>query len=100
MGVSAFHRNPAWPGLRLAAKRRDRWACVKCGSKLRLEVDHVRPVKLRPDMALSLDNLQTLCRSCHVDKTRHDKGMSLSPEQRAWKQAILHLYAPPRRGIF
>jgi len=24
----------------------------------------------------------------------------LSPEQRAWKQAILHLYAPPRRGIF
>lgn len=42
------------------AKRRDGFRCVKCGQRIRLEVDHVLPVRDRPDLAFDLSNLQTL----------------------------------------
>jgi 5-methylcytosine-specific restriction endonuclease McrA len=86
--MSAIHRHPRWPALRLAAKRRDRWACVKCGSRLRLEVDHVEPATRRPDLLLALGNLQTLCRSCHIDKTRHEQAAAFCPKRAAWRDAV------------
>ncbi len=89
--MSAFHASRFWPALRLAAKRRDGWACVKCGSRVRLEVDHVQPVERRPDLALALDNLQTLCAECHIEKTRREAG-AIDPEsKRAWSLAISDL---------
>jgi 5-methylcytosine-specific restriction endonuclease McrA len=84
--VSSFHQDARWRGLRLQAKRRDGWRCVRCGSRVGLEVDHVEPRARRPELALVLDNLQTLCRSCHIDKTRAEQG--LDSARQAWLDAV------------
>lgn len=89
--MSAWHKHPAWPGLRLAAKRRDGWACVRCRGRGRLEVDHVLPVERHPDLAFALDNLQTLCRDCHIAKTRADFTGELPPDKAAWRDAVCAL---------
>ena len=93
--MSTFHQSPAWKALRLAARRRDGWRCVTCGSRHRLEVDHTVPVERRPDLALVLDNLKTLCRNCHIAKTRADRGVMQSPERRAWADAVKRLCVKP-----
>ena len=57
-----------WKPLRAAILERDGYRCVKCGKAGRLEVDHIEPVESggTDDPA----NLQTLCRDCHILKTR------------------------------
>lgn len=83
------YRDKRWPALRLMAKRRDGWACVQCGSKHRLEVDHRLSVRDRPDLAFDLGNLQTLCGQCHARKTRIECGHpELSPERQAWRNLV------------
>lgn len=93
-------RDKRWPALRLAAKRRDGWACVQCGSKHRLEVDHVLPVRDRPDLSFVLTNLQTLCGSCHAKKTRVEVGHpELSPERQAWRDLVADMRRQPSSNI-
>ena len=52
--------------------------CIECEhegqSKRAEEVDHVIPVKQRPDLLLSVDNLQSLCRRHHALKTHKEHG--------------------------
>ena len=57
-----------WARLAYQIKVRDEWKCVKCGKPGRMEVDHVIPIWNggTDDEA----NLQTLCRGCHIDKSR------------------------------
>jgi 5-methylcytosine-specific restriction endonuclease McrA len=45
---------------------RDEWRCAKCGATDRLSVDHVIPKVLGGDN--KVQNLQTLCVSCNIDK--------------------------------
>lgn len=87
---SAYAQNDKrWPPIRLAAKRRDGWQCVKCGSRHRLEVDHVASVRDRPDLAFTLSNAQTLCATCHNAKTRAELGQSLpNPELAKWRRLL------------
>ncbi|MDO5613631.1 MAG: HNH endonuclease signature motif containing protein [Paracoccus sp. (in: a-proteobacteria)] len=74
----------------MAAKRRDGFACVKCTSRYRLEVDHIQPVRDRAELAFDLTNLQTLCGPCHGAKTRIEAGHpELSPERRKWRDLLL-----------
>lgn len=83
------YRDNRWPALRLMAKRRDGWRCVKCGSKYRLEVDHIEPVRDCPERAFDLANLQTLCGPCHGSKTRLEAGHpNLSPERQKWRDLL------------
>jgi len=83
------YRDPRWPVLRLAAKRRDSFRCVACGNRRRLEVDHIRPVREAPEAAFDLTNLQTLCAGCHARKTRIEVGHpDLPPERRAWRDLL------------
>lgn len=52
--------------LRSSILKRDKYACQECGVQTSLEVHHIIPVHLNgPD---TLDNLVTLCISCHADK--------------------------------
>lgn len=85
----AVQRDPRWPALRLAAKRRDGWQCVQCGGRQRLEVDHRQAVRDAPDLAFDLTNLQTLCAACHGRKTRLEMGFDpLHPERAKWRALL------------
>lgn len=89
-------RSKRWPALRYAAKRRDGWACVQCGDKHRLEVDHIKPVRTHPGLAFDLGNLQTLCGACHARKTRLECGHpSLSPERQQWRDLVRETHRKP-----
>ena len=83
--------DPRWPALRLQALRRDDWKCRVCGSRHRLEVDHVEPVFKRPDLAFDLDNCQTLCARHHSQKTAREYGREPTPEQKRWRTVVEHL---------
>lgn len=69
-----FWRNHWWPMARRAAKRRDRRRCVRCGVKPeRVEVNHRQPCLGRHgslSCSHHLDNLETLCVTCHAEHTR------------------------------
>ncbi|MEM8821577.1 MAG: HNH endonuclease signature motif containing protein [Pseudomonadota bacterium] len=84
-------RDRRWPALRLKALRRDGFRCVQCGARGRLEVHHREPVRDRPDLAFTLENLASLCASCHAVETAREQGRVVSPERRAWAAAVREL---------
>ena len=85
-------RDSRWPALRLQALRRDDFACVKCGARGRLEVDHIERVEKRPDLAFELSNTQTLCAYHHNEKTRRELGQSPpNPELKKWRQLLTQM---------
>ena len=78
----------SWDQARRAALRRDRYRCRNCGRPGRLEVDHIQPLD-KGGAAFDSANLQTLCRTCHRQKTaRENPG---DPERRAWRDYIKRL---------
>jgi 5-methylcytosine-specific restriction endonuclease McrA len=86
------NRDRRWPALRLQALRRDDFKCVKCGTRGRLEVDHIQPVAERPDLAFELSNVQSLCPWCHVVKTRKEMGLpEPNPERKKWKLLVANM---------
>lgn len=101
MGMT-WHRHSAavtgsrrWKGLRLEALRRDGFACVQCGARGRLEVDHIQPVRTHPALAFDLANLQSLCAPCHTLKTRSELGHPpLSAARLAWRD-LLRMHPNP-----
>ncbi len=87
-----------WQALRHQILERDGWKCRSCGSRGRLEIDHVKAVRLAPDRAFDPQNLQALCGSCHTKKTRIECGHSApvhSPERDAWAKAVADLAPVP-----
>ena len=68
--------------LKRAALDRDDWRCVRCGSPLRLEMHHCRPLdKGGPH---TLDNVLMLCADCHIDAHR----TIIDPERAAWRRLL------------
>lgn len=55
-----------------------------------MEADHVRPLHLGGD-PWSLHNLQTLCSTCHVTKTRTENRRPDTPVQSGWRRMVLEL---------
>lgn len=72
-----FLRTYAWRQLRYRAIREGGTRCECCGAGprdgVRLNVDHIQPRKLRPDLALDPWNLQILCEDCNAGKGNHDQ---------------------------
>lgn len=56
--------------LRKKALHRDHHQCTQCGATHNLEVDHIHNVA--SGGTHHIDNLQTLCRECHREKTRRE----------------------------
>ena len=84
--MSRFHLHidrRAWARARRAALDRDNWRCCQCGRAGRLEVDHIRPLARGGD-PLDLDNLQSLCKSCHFAKTRAENDGPIRARFRAF----------------
>jgi len=95
----AVIRDKRWPALRLAAKRRDGFKCVQCGTRGRLEVDHIQPVRDAPELSFALSNLQTLCVSCHSKKTIQETGLRNSfPQHEKWLESVKALLKGSRHA--
>ena len=103
MGLIKYDRHSAkvlgsarWKVVRLAAKRRDDFKCVKCKARGRLEVDHIKPVRTHPELSFDLTNLQTLCKPCHSAKTKIECGFGneISPARAAWRELVAMLAKP------
>ena len=75
-----------WKFLRMMALERDGWQCVQCGSRARLEVDHKR--RIVDGGSHALENLQTLCRHCHITKTKAENAVSTIKGQRDWERVM------------
>lgn len=98
-----FYQSKAWRTLRLEAMKRANYECEHCkkqgnlttketinryGRKTKMEVNHKKPVKTHPHLALTLDNLEYLCIDCHniadgKDQmiNRNKKKRFMSPER-------------------
>jgi RNA-directed DNA polymerase len=61
-----------WLDIRLTRLQLDQYQCTKCNSQANLDVHHIIPRAQRPDLALKLDNLITLCEKCHIAEHRTD----------------------------
>ncbi|MEK4993289.1 HNH endonuclease [Paenibacillus sp. FSL H7-0918] len=68
-GSKAFYRSTAWERAREQALIRDNHLCQHCIKRKRLTpadmVHHIKPLSEYPDLALVLENLLSLCNSCH-----------------------------------
>jgi 5-methylcytosine-specific restriction endonuclease McrA len=62
-GVS---REPISKSVRIFVWQRDRGQCVKCGSRVRLEFDHIIPIAAGG--ASTERNIQLLCEACNRSK--------------------------------
>jgi hypothetical protein len=72
----AFYASPEWKDLRDAVIEEQGLVCRGCGAALgsggEATVGHVRSRGDRPDLALSEDNLQVLCRTCNPTKRNRE----------------------------
>ncbi|MYC28158.1 MAG: HNH endonuclease [Nitrospira sp. SB0662_bin_26] len=88
--MSRFHlHNWQWERVREDVLDRDNWKCRHCGGYAN-QVDHVIPI-FKGGKPYERDNLQTLCRDCHIDKSRVERGKSRSlvTGSRAWDYYVL-----------
>ena len=79
-----------WARLRRLVFDLDGWRCRACGKAGRLECDHVRPLG---DGGAEYDesNLQSLCRSDHILKTRRERESKLPPDRLAWVRYLANM---------
>ena len=64
-----FYHSPAWRKIRVMVLQRDHYLCQHCLAKgiitQATEVHHIKPLEDYPKLALSLENLISLCWNCH-----------------------------------
>lgn len=102
---SISYTSAPWRRLRLEALERDNWTCRMCGCLLRqgktgpdsAAVDHLYPVRLRPDLFLELDAIRSVCRSCHsvcdsIEKRLGDDAEAIAAAKLAYRPIGLDGY--------
>lgn len=85
-----FYRSRQWRAKRQEILKRDNYECLHCKRDGRvttindavLEIDHIQELEKAPELALTDDNLRTLCRDCH--NKRHKK-VNYKPSKRKKK---------------
>ena len=81
-----------WDAARRIVFDRDSWRCVECGRAGKLECDHIAPLEREPGQdPYDPNGLQTLCRSCHVEKTRQENRREPTPAEQAWRELVAEL---------
>lgn len=88
-----FYHSAAWHRIRKIALQRDGGMCQKCMERMQAGygfhpnraqmVHHIIPVKERPDLALELSNLRSLCNSCHAEEHPEKRTGKRTPEKTA-----------------
>lgn len=70
--TDGFLESKEWKELRLVAIEKYGLVCMCCGRdnsrKFPINVDHVKPRKFFPELALDINNLQVLCGPCNKNK--------------------------------
>lgn len=90
-----------WLWLRGQTIRRANWTCAACHKRSGyLEVDHIKPVS-QGGSETDFENLQALCRECHIDKTMRERGTLPAHirELREWRNYRATLTAPPKKQL-
>lgn len=77
----AWEQNHVWRKARTAARRRDKYVCVKCGegkTTTKIEVNHITPMNgvnyNIPSCNHHQNNLETLCVKHHKEETKKQAG--------------------------
>lgn len=68
----SFYTSWEWKKARYETLKKYGPVCMLCGSDYRIVVDHIKPVKKFPELALDPDNLQVLCNDCNMGKSNTD----------------------------
>ena len=55
-----------------------------------MEVDHIRPLRAGGKV-YDPDNLQVLCRDCHIAKTAGENRRPLTPAELAWRELVAEM---------
>ena len=76
-----------WRKARFLALTREAWTCRRCGRWGNI-VDHIRPL-FEDGEPYAPDNLQVLCKSCHLDKCRLEQTKPQPPEVKAWDAYLI-----------
>ena len=77
-----IYKTARWQAVRKAVFERDGWACVLCGKMGILECDHRQPIVRAGDW-FAMDNLQCLCRNCHIRKSAEEcRSRVISPARK------------------
>lgn len=82
--ASNYYGNFDWQTIRWRILARDNYTCVICkakGESNELECDHLLAICNGGDK-FSDDNLRTLCKKCHKDKTRKDLEVKRKREEK------------------
>ena len=81
-----------WSAVRRAVFERDNYRCVDCGRAGKLECDHIVPMQREPGQdPYDMNGLQSLCRSCHLEKTAGENRRELTPDELAWRELVAEL---------
>ena len=87
MSLHHTHLNARrWAAVRRQVLDSANWRCAACG-RYANEVDHIVPLRKGGD-AWALDNLQALCRRCHIEKTATENRRALTPAEIAWRDLV------------
>jgi Restriction endonuclease len=65
-----FYKSTAWRRIRKLALNRDMGMCRRCKKLPADMVHHVKPLRDYPELGLELDNLMSLCNTCHEQVER------------------------------
>ncbi|WP_458383768.1 HNH endonuclease [Staphylococcus caledonicus] len=91
-----FYKSKKWRELREKVLLRDNYECQECKKEgivktidrtkhKSLDVDHIKELDSHPDLAYDMDNLVTLCVSCHNKKhNRYQKGKPFPKKKTKW----------------
>jgi 5-methylcytosine-specific restriction enzyme A len=93
-----FYDSVPWKQLREVIKKRDNYECQKCKrqgrvkidtneysekakrKKIQLVVHHIKELEHHPELALDIDNLETVCVDCH----NKEHGRSFNKNESKW----------------
>lgn len=75
--AKSFYCTVEWKRVRYDALKRSTGRCECCGKSphdgIVLNVDHIKPIRYFPELALELSNLQVLCSDCNRGKGSRDR---------------------------
>jgi 5-methylcytosine-specific restriction endonuclease McrA len=76
--TDTFLASREWRTLRMVVLKKYGARCQCCGATtangVRINVDHIKPRKLFPELALTESNLQVLCEDCNAGKGNWDQS--------------------------